>query len=443
MTDGKNKELTPQVKRAKRIESFLNPHVQFVNGEYARLYRERAQRIVDVHNVEEPDRVPVALTGGALPAYLTGMDYRTAMFDYDRVNKAWIDFNREFDSDMLMGWFDVIPGTLYELLDYKLYAWPGHGLPMNATGFQYIEGEYMKADEYDAFIRDPSDFFMRTYMPRIFSALKCYKTMEPLVYLTEVPLRHFMPYASPEVRAVQQKLIDVGKELTRWVKAISEFEATGIASGFPSVPMMLCKAPFDTLGDTMRDTKGIMMDMYRQPDKVLQAVDVLADLSIEATIANANAMGTLIVSFPLHKGADGWMNKKQFDTLYWPSLRKVINALIEEGIMVRLFAEGAFNTRLESVNEFPKGFVHWYFDKTDMARAKKLVGDNCSIQGNLSSSLLVAGTPEDVREECRKLIEICAPGGGYILSSGAAGVTEAKPENLKAMIEAAREYGRY
>jgi uroporphyrinogen-III decarboxylase len=56
--------------------------------------------------------------------------------------------------------------------------------------------------------------------------------------------------------------------------------------------------------------------------------------------------------------------------------------------------------------------------------------------------LVITGTAKEVRERCRKLIETCAPGGGYILTGGAA-ATEAKAENLRAFMEAAKEYGVY
>ena len=133
---------------------------------------------------------------------------------------------------------------------------------------------------------------------------------------------------------------------------------------------------------------------------------------------------------------------KQFDTFYWPSLKKVMNALINEGLVQHMFAEGGYNSRLESINEFPKGTVAWYFDKTDMARAKKILGSKCAIQGNLASSLIVTGTPEDVKKQCRKLIEECGQGGGYILSAGAI-ADNPKLENLRAMVEAVKEYGVY
>jgi uroporphyrinogen-III decarboxylase len=120
----------------------------------------------------------------------------------------------------------------------------------------------------------------------------------------------------------------------------------------------------------------------------------------------------------------------------------VIDALIDEGIMASLFAEGRYNRRLEYIKDFPRGWVTWQFDQTDMADAKRIVGQTCCISGNVPSSIMLTGTAGEVKEYCRKLIETCAKGGGYILSGGAS-MTEAKPENLRAMMEAAKEYGIY
>jgi uroporphyrinogen-III decarboxylase len=117
-------------------------------------------------------------------------------------------------------------------------------------------------------------------------------------------------------------------------------------------------------------------------------------------------------------------------------------ACINEGLHPTLFVEGAYNTRLECFLELPKGSVHLWFDQTDIFRAKKLLGDRCSIQGNVPSSLMVTGSPKDVKEHCRKLIEVCGVGGGYILSCGAS-IENPKLENLVAMVEAAKEYGVY
>jgi uroporphyrinogen-III decarboxylase len=83
------------------------------------------------------------------------------------------------------------------------------------------------------------------------------------------------------------------------------------------------------------------------------------------------------------------------------------------------------------------------FDKTDMAKAKKMIGDRCCISGNVPASLMIAGTPEEVKECCRKLIETCAPGGGYILAGGCTATETKNPDNFRAFMETAVKYGTY
>jgi uroporphyrinogen-III decarboxylase len=85
----------------------------------------------------------------------------------------------------------------------------------------------------------------------------------------------------------------------------------------------------------------------------------------------------------------------------------------------------------------------WYFDQTDMLEAKEMLGNTSCIVGNVTSSILRDGTSQDVKQHCRRLIESCAPGGGYILSGGVINIDKGKIENLQAIMEAAYKYGMY
>jgi len=438
-------QMTPAQKRQYRLDRFLNPEgIKFVSEEAKKAYKVRAQRIVDVFNVREPDRVPVVLPVGSLPLQMAGISNHTAMYDPEKAIQAYQQFNEKYSAEL--EYFAspmTFPGRVLEMLDYKIYAWPGHGIPESASGFQYIEGEYMKPEEYDDLLHDPSDFWLRTYLPRVFGVFEAFKMFQPLTTIIEnVNIPYFMPLALPKVQDSLQKMIDVGREYQRLAKIGLQYMGQGAAHGFPVVTSTFAKAPFDTLGDTLRGTKGIIEDMFRRPDKLLEALDLIADISINTILKSPNFSKLTIVGYPLHKGADGWMSQKQFDTFYWPPLKKMMDAFIQEGLIQRHFAEGSYDTRLERVNEFPRGMVAWYFDRTDMFRAKKILGDKCCIEGNVPASLILTGTPKEVKEYCRKLIVACGKGGGYILSAGtvAAG---AKIENLRAMMEAVREYGVY
>jgi len=145
---------------------------------------------------------------------------------------------------------------------------------------------------------------------------------------------------------------------------------------------------------------------------------------------------------PLHKGADGFLSDEQFKKFYWPSLKQVMVGLIEGGCIPLPAAEGGYNTRLEYLKELPKGKTLWMFDQTDMAMAKEMVGDTLCLLGNVPSSLLKLGTPQEVKDYARKLIDIAGQGGGFVMCNGAF-FDEAKPENVKAMVDFTKEYGVY
>ena len=136
------------------------------------------------------------------------------------------------------------------------------------------------------------------------------------------------------------------------------------------------------------------------------------------------------------------MSDKQFQTFYWPTLRKVIIGLVNEGIVPQLFAEGGYNQRLEVISDVPKGKVVWWFDLTDMAQAKKTVGQVACLAGNLPLSLLCAGSPDEVKAYCKSLVDIAGKDGGFIFSTGA-GMQGSKAENVRAMIDSLKDCGIY
>jgi hypothetical protein len=439
------KEMTPEQKRKWRLDNFLSTEgIEFVSPEARDAYLVRAKRRVDFYNVTEPDRVPLTLPVGNLPYILAGINYRTAMYDYNQAVEACKKFNEKYSAELeYFASPSTIPGRVMDMMDYKLYAWPGHGLPVDAGGVQFMENEYMKAEEYDDLIRDPSDFWFRTYLPRVFGALEPLRNSQSMTDMVEVvSLGQLGVLANPQMQETLLKLVEVGREYQRMAKIVGPYAGLGVANGFPVTSGTMAKAPFDTLGDTLRGTAAIMKDMYRRPDKVLEACDKIADLTINSILKSPAMPRILVITYPLHKGADGWMSQKQFETFYWPSLKKVMDAFINEGIIQHLFAEGTFNTRMEYFTQFPKGSVTWLFDQSDMARAKQILGKNCSIQGNVPASLTVTGDPRDVKEYCRKLIETCGQGGGYLLAAGCT-AENPKLENLRAMVQAVNEYGYY
>jgi MtaA/CmuA family methyltransferase len=81
--------------------------------------------------------------------------------------------------------------------------------------------------------------------------------------------------------------------------------------------------------------------------------------------------------------------------------------------------------------------------KTDMRKAKDAARGKTCLLGPIDTSVLALGTPQEVEDACREAIEIMAPGSGFILGPGCAMSPETPAENIHALVEAARKYGRY
>jgi hypothetical protein len=436
-------DLSWEEKREERFRKWLEaPGVEFVSPEAKEGYRKRVTRLVKAIKIEVPDRVPFFLPAGNFPAYYSGTTLMKTMYDYDELLRAWKNFRQDFDMDTAMGAGLVWPGRVFERIDYKLMKWPGHGLAPETRTYQYVEGEYMMADEYDHLIQDPSDFWLRVIMPRIAGELEPLKYLNAFNPMSGIPMGFIAPFGRPDVQAAFQALMDAGKELEKWMKVTAEANREELIEGYPPFGGTFSGAPFDMIGDMLRGTHGIMLDMYKQPDKLLEALEKITPMTIDMAVQGADASLSPIVPMPLHKGADGFMSSEQFNIFYWPSLKEVLIGIINEGLVPMPLAESYYDKRLEVIRDMPRSSVVWWFERTDMAKAKEVLGDVSCIAGNVPTSLLSTGTPQEIKEYCHNLIEIAGKGGGYILT-GASSVEETTAENLHAIMDAVNEYGTY
>jgi hypothetical protein len=418
--------------------------LQFQSPEAEKAYKERILRFKDAIEMKKlPDRVPVTIFPSMFPWTNAGMTVQEAMYDYDKCAAAFKKFILDFEPDVQ--WLAVAPGPgkLYEILDYKLYSWPGHGVSPEHS-YQCNEGEYMKANEYDALIQDPSGFFLNVYLPRVFGALGGFQMLPFFPGILEMygVALNFIPFGLPPVQSTFKALFEAGGEALKWIGVMGGADGELATLGFPTLLGGFTKAPFDVIGDTLRGTKGIMLDIYRQPDKLLKAMEALTPLMIKMGVGSAQMTGNPLIFIPLHKGADGFLSDEQFKKFYWPTLKQVILGLIEGGCVPLPAAEGGYSSRLNVVKDLPKGKTLWMIDLTDMAKVKETLGKNVCLMGNVPSAMLNLGTPQEVRDYVKNLIDKAGKGGGLIICNGAF-FDHAKPENVKAMVDTAKEYGVY
>jgi hypothetical protein len=303
-------------------------------------------------------------------------------------------------------------------LDYKSYIWGGQKLPDELT-IQAVEGEYMSADEYKEFAADPTNFWMKKYLPRVMP------TLAPLAMLTEFPrvsenvdiIDLLVPFGLPPFQAMLKTLMEAGDELMQMLGVVGQTGAMIAGSGFPGMGLNIVKTPFDYLGDTVRGTKGILTDMYRNPDDLLAACEAYVPVLINAIINASDRNSAPAAMYVLHKGADAFMSRAQFEKFYWPYWKQVMLGLYEEGITSYLFIEGSYNQRLDYLAGMPEKSLVCHFDKTNMRRVKEMLSDKHIIAGNVPASLMSTGTTDEVRAYCDDLVELFE-GDAYIMAHG-------------------------
>jgi uroporphyrinogen-III decarboxylase len=439
------KDMTPAEKRADLVYKWLNPPgAKFESPKAEKEYKGRVQRFLDALYMKKPDRIPCFPMQGFFAAYYSKLTPYDVMYDYDKLMTSFVKMIVDMEFDAHSSVTGAPPGRLYETLDYQLYHWPGHGVPKNAS-YQAREGEYMKADEYDALIADPTNFFLTTWLPRIMGKLAPLSSLTPFTNMTEMyggfTAAAFVPFGVPPVQEALKAMMAAGDEALKWIGTVAGYGAKMTSLGYPAFFGGGSKAPFDTIGDTLRGTKGMIMDMYRQPKKLIRACEQFVPIMVKMGAANAKLNGCPVVFLPLHKGADGFMNDEQFKKYYWPTLKAVFEGLIEEGCIPFPWAEGGYNTRLDIIKDSPPG-TFWGFDKIDMIRAKKVIGDHLPIGGAVPISTLSVGTKEDVIAEVKKEIKEMGAGGGYIMMTSAT-IEDTPPANVKTMVETCKQYGVY
>ncbi len=409
------------------------------------LYTQREQRFNDIVALKKADHVPVI--GHTIHYFADlwkGHSHKEAGYNHTQHYAAIRDATIEF------GWEFVPTNALfaadgYEALGIKQLRWPGGDLP-NDVGFQFVEGEYMLADEYDEFLADPNGFTVRKIFPRIADNLAGFEQVPipPLYFManTYYLLNVGGPLlGAPPLRKALESLLAMSDAVGAYFAADAANAQEMAALGYPRTWGAPIVPAFDMVSDMLRSLRGSTLDMYRRPDQLLAAIDLMQQAQIGLAMMVMQVTGNPRVFIPMHRGAGGFMSDEQFEKFYWPSFKGLVLAIIEAGGIPCPLFEGDYTPRLKYLAELPAGKIASHFDKVDRKKFKEVLGDKMCFWGSVPVSLLCTGTPQQVKDDVRELIDLFGDTGALILDSGLGIPDEARPENLHALREAAEEYG--
>lgn len=392
-----------------------------------KLYQKRLNRYVTAMCNGKPDRVPIRPFVAEFVARYAGYSNQQVSLDCELIFEATRKCAREFDWDATTGnliynWAGVI-----KTIGWNCFAFPGIELDVDSA-IQYIEPPeekaFMKSDEYDELIDDPTAFLFNVWLPRF----------------TE----HIKPPGGKVTFEHNIALLNGGISLMAYNNANAK-QAELLRTETATVPAIsgLLKAPLDIMSDKLRGYIGLSYDLLEKPEKVLKACEALMPHLLFFALAGADPEKNVPITIWMHRSCVPFVSPDHFNNIYWPTLKPIVEEIWAKGHQILFYAEGNWDVHLESFAELPEGSIVYHVDRGDIFKVHKILGKKFCLSGGIPNDLLAIGSPDQVRQYCKKVIDGVAQDGGYIMDAGAIIQDDAKVENIKAMTDAAREYGVY
>ena len=381
------------------------------------------ERVETAWNLKEADRVPVAPLVIYLIPYLAGLSFKDMIEDPERLSQAAIDR------------CDLIGDNIHPVMTIL-----DHQSLLPNAGSDQVTLDWRIWEHFPPKGNIPSSYFDKVI-------LEDYEDVKENGFAQFIFNKQI--YKEVFKRTIDEWLY-YGFEFPRdYWKAWRRFvDTTGKALMFGSRAAM----PFDYL-IFYRTFPLMAEDVVERPDQVKEVCELIAEYEItramhKCMIAGAGEVpGAENIFLGNALSGPPYVSPRVFDEFVYPTLKKQVDMAVKRGFKVHVHLDGDMTLVLEKlshiVDGLPKGRVLLDFEKTDMRKAKDILGGKVCIYGNVPSAMLVYGTPDEVDAYCKDLIEYCGRGGGFILGTECEVPWDSKPENVRAIIEAAEKYGRY
>jgi len=362
--------------------------------------KERFWTAVDL---KEPDRVPVSPYIVYFAANLAGM--RPAEFgwsaekSHEALFRTYEYFNKEIDAlniqSMRFAFTDVFPSA-YSVLYFE-WEFPPKNLP------QFVE----KGNKYGSELYDR---------------------------ILEEGFTYLIPPSRIDTDRIEETYAEETLRYQEWMSKWEKEDVVNIAGPTTTIPV-----------DLLLYARGFegFHDLIVYPEKIKEINNFMTPGMIAVNKLYAAMTDGSIQKVSVQNFAADLVSIKMFKDLCWPWMKKIIQDLLEENCTVILHLDGNWTPFLHFFRDLPTNRIIMELENTDMKKAKKIVGNKICLKGNVSCTDLAFGTVSQVEDRCKRLIDDCGVGGGFILSSGCEAPVNSKPENIAAMIDTAITYGRY
>ena len=411
-------------------------------------YEEKLERMDRCVRLEKVDRVPIGVNLLYFSAKYAGITYEEMFYDQEKFISASANFARDFNWDAagIIHTFETVPlglalagtdaptainvalasiaggGFAHDILRDRYSSHPGRELPPNVESQFKIQEPMMSAEEYDELLSDPFGFINEKIVPRAYRAL-----------------------AHPGSGEATTALVNFGMKLGPALDGAVKYTQAMREAGTPPYYFSACPNPLDALGAFFRDFDKVILDIHRVPEKVKKVCEAFApvllavgkmtgDLSYQLT-------GSRRVFCPVWYNS--FLSKREYREFHWPYLKWIVEELIKDGYTPLLSLQGTHDHLLDTLLELPEGKAIAWLDRTDLTKAKAVIGEHMCIAGGLPPAVLIGGTPEEVDGRVKMLLGEMMSCRGFIFSLPFNCLGPATVENVMAMTDAVHKYGVY
>lgn len=382
----------------------------------------RYERVHTAWNLREGDRVPASPLHCYIIPYLGGITIREMFLEPDKLIQAYIKC-----MDLIGDSIDPNITTL----DHLSF--------LGKSGWDQVTLDWKIWDDFPPKGNIPSFFeksIIEDYddvMERGFATLLFNRQIDTQIFARS--LDDFLGYEFDYPKAYAEA----------WRKYVEEYGVPLEMGGRSTIPfeLILYYRGFDRY----------VNDIFEIPETVKAMClwvlehEILNGMKQAMIMGAGEVPGAEIVFFQAGVVGPPYVSPEVFEKFVWPTLKKGVDMIVKRGFKAHVHMDGDLTPVLSILKDIgeglPEGKILLDFEKTDMKKAKDILGDRVCLFGNVPAALLCFGSTTEVEKYCKKLIKDCAEGGGFILSTECETPWNAKPENVKTILETAKKYGQY
>jgi uroporphyrinogen-III decarboxylase len=381
------------------------------------------ERVQTAWNLEEADRVPVVPTSVYFLYRAGGISIKQGMTDPDKLIQV-VKENLDLVGDSIH--------PCNTALD--------HLALLPKSGWDMVSVDWRIWDDFPPDGNIPSSYFDRAFiedyedvMERGFASILFNREVNQEIFKRSFDDFLYYEFEYPKIyaKAWRQFVEDTGVPLMQGARATIPFEYLQYYRAFDN----------------------FIVDLIEKPDQVKQMCDLVLEYEMIRAMHRAMTMGAGVIpgaeKIFFQAGIVGppYVSPAIFNEFVYPTLKKGVDMVVNRGFKIHIHIDGDLTSILPDLARIteglPKGKVCLDFEKTNLKKAKEILDGKVCFQGSVPSALLVYGTPEEVDDYCKQLIEDCGPGGGFILGVECETPWDSKPENVRAMVKSVEKYGQY